>query len=208
MNLKSNPFIAWILRHWSTLLVAFILIGVFFYRYSFVKKKSDQDLLLQESIYSKWEQNPTNEEYFQELKALLQRNHDLHHSYDGLIAQKLLEMKKIEELPSFSKLPVEKLHKISADYAEFVKISLLITQEKWQEALVKAYDLNERLDEISYLKFCNLLRISLLEKSLNHSNRELKALAQLESMLAKKSSLLKESSLKDYIFQRKAHLSQ
>lgn len=208
MNLKSNPFISWTLRHWSTLLVAFILAGVFFYRYSFVKKKSNQDLLLKDSIYSKWEQDPTNEESFQELKDLLQRNHALHHSYDGKIAQKLLEMKKIEELSSFSKLPVEKLHKISEDHAEFVKISLLITQEKWQEALTKAYDLNERLGEISYLKFYNLLRISLLEKNLNHPNRELKALAELECMLSKKNSLITESSLKEYIFQRKALLNQ
>lgn len=207
MELKDNRFFLILKRHWSTILAGLILISVLFYRQVTNKKRTEQDLLLKDSIYAKWEKNPSDETNFQELEQLLKRNESLHKVYGSLIAQKLLEMHQADKVYEFSKKPVENLKEISPEYAEFAETSVLISQDKLNEALGRSYALDEKITEPTKLKFYNLLRISLIEKSLSHATEELKALNRLSAMLEEKEFLKEEKTYSEYISSRKHVLS-
>ncbi|PIS01847.1 MAG: hypothetical protein COT84_00025 [Chlamydiae bacterium CG10_big_fil_rev_8_21_14_0_10_35_9] len=207
MELKNNRFILILKRHWSTILAGLVLISVLFYRQATNKKRTEQDLLLKDSIYAKWEKNPSDEGNLQELEKLLKRNESLHHVYGSLIAQKLLEMQKVDKAYEFSKKPVENLKEISPEYAEFVETSLLISQNRLKDALMRSYELDEKITGFTKLKFYNLLRISLIEKSLSHKTEELKVLNRLSTMLENKEFLEEVQTYADYISSRKKTLS-
>jgi hypothetical protein len=181
---ESFSFKAWITRHWTTLLIVIVLIASFAYRYSAQKKKANEDLFFKDEIYSKWLKEPTNNEYFAELNKILDRNKDLHKIFDGVIAQKLIEIGQFEKVKIYSKLPLRYLNGEFPFFALFVENSILIAEKKYDLALKKSYELNDKIENVNgSLKIFNLLRISLLEKALDHKHDEYAALVKLKKIL-------------------------
>jgi len=202
---KAFSFKTWMARNWTTILIAFVLISSFAYRYSSQKKKAKEDLFFKDEIYSKWFKEPKNNEYFTELNRILDRNKELHKVFDGAIAQKLIEIGESEKVKAYSKVPLKCLSNEFPNHAIFVENSILIAEKKYEKALGKAYDLNDKIgSQGGLLKIYNLLRISLLEKMLDNPQAEHAALIELKQLLQKDTKKLnpEEVEVLDYLNKR------
>ncbi len=205
MMQKAFSFKTWMARNWTTILIAFVLISSFAYRYSSQKKKAKEDLFFKDEIYSKWFKEPKNNEYFTELNRILDRNKDLHKIFDGSIAQKLIEIGESEKVKAYSKVPLKFLSNEFPNHAIFVENSILIAEKEYEKALEKAYDLNAKIgSQGGLLKIYNLLRISLLEKKLDNPLAEHAALIELKQELQNDSKKLnpEEAEVMNYLKKR------
>lgn len=211
MLMRSFSFKSWITRHWTTVLIVFVLIVSFAYRYSMQQKKAKEDLLFKDTVYGKWFKDPMNSEHFEELTKLLDRNRDMHKNYDAPIAQKLMEIGEINKARSFSKVPLKRLKEDFPLYAIFVENSILIAEKKYSDALEKSYAIQDKIkDKECLLNIYNLLRIALLEKTLQHAEKEFAVLNELKSILDKLqgNSISEQEDLIHYLTKRIEVLKQ
>ncbi len=108
--------------------------------------------------------------------------------YAGTIAQRLITENRGDEAFFFLKQASSTLN---GNFSEFVNISSKIANHNMKEALVDGYRFKAKLaakkDISSILYPFTLLRISLLEKELNHPEKELLVLNELEKFLQEKS---------------------
>ena len=138
------------------------------------------------------------EDSLKSLKNILIRHPDLNSKYDAPIAQALL----IEQIPSeaniFAERVISRTKNNKMDYYDnFGKITFLIANNRYEEALNKSKELKEELDillnnqdvsDVDSLYAYNLLRIPLLEESLGKNEEALSSWKALKNYLYEDSS--------------------
>lgn len=123
-----------------------------------------------------------------EMHALLDQYPQVQAKYDGMIAQQLLIEKKFEEATPLIDRTFSRVASTASPYdIAYAKTSLLLAEGKTDEGLKEAYLLRQKmLEEIKpfggVLFAFNLIRITLLEKQLQHNDLELKAWNELKDM--------------------------
>ncbi len=185
--------IDWIKSHLTTVAAigAFIAVGVVGVS-KWIKGDSQVDYLAAEMAYDHWEGEKN--EHFIQLQKLIRKHPELHAKYDGAIAQKLLSNSEKGLATSYGKAALKRMGDFSPYYKDFSTCSLLIADQKLEEALQNAKVLKaamnsddrfweKKSDLIRHgciLYAYNLLRIAMLEKAAGTPQGELEAWAELK----------------------------
>ena len=199
--LEENVFIQWVTQHGPTVLIvvlaSLVVLGI---GYRFIgggSNKAEADYVNAENDYVIFKRGiaegtavATPEEAFQRLQQILKARPDLESKYDGLLAQTLINRGNLSEAKVYAD---RTLARTSRDhlplYADYAQTTLLIGQEQYKDALLKALQLKQQmLDAASaegqqagtqgfgnILFAFNLLRIAMLEQQVGTPEDELKA---------------------------------
>jgi hypothetical protein len=185
--------IEWVKTHLMTVagIGAFIAVGLIGIS-KWVKGNPQVDYLAAEMAYSHWEGDKN--EHFVELQKLIRKHPELHAKYDGAIAQKLLSQSEKGLATSYGKATLKRMGDFSPYYKDFSACSLMIADQKLEEALQSAKALKTSMDSDDrfwekkssvvrhgcILYAYNLLRIAMLEKVAGTPKGELEAWALLK----------------------------
>jgi hypothetical protein len=176
-----------------------------------------------ESAFSSWEASPEDEALYQSMKEAIRLVPALEKKYEAAIAQKLLDTDRLHEALRMANHSLDRIKGEIPFHAAFAGATLLIEEEKYQEALENAVALKEWMGPSfllepksgSLLYAHNLLRIASLQKELRNQPGEKAAWAEVESLLETKSPLAsailssftdKQVNLTHYIAERKKFL--
>jgi hypothetical protein len=190
----------WMTKHGRKL--AYALIGLFvllFFVYRMSAShhaKSEADYLSAFRDFAALEREsaannqPAAEDTLERMQLILQRHPELHAQYDGSLAQILINEGKIAEAMPFADATFLRMRKEGLPYyVDYAKTTLLISEQKYQEALTLAMQLKQSMlrDAASkeqhpeqrtfgsLLFAFNLLRIATLQQQLGNSEGELAA---------------------------------
>ena len=158
-----------------------------------IKGDAQVDYLAAEMAYHHWEGD--RNEHFTQLQKLIRKHPELHAKYDGAIAQKLLSHSEKGLATSYGKATLKRIGDFSPYYKDFSKCSLMIVDQKLEEALQNAKALKASMDGDDrfwekksdfvrhgcILYAYNLLRIAMLEKVAGTPEGELAAWAELKN---------------------------
>ena len=211
----DSPWIEWMSKNGKAVgytILIFLAIFFLIFRFSTGKQgKAEKDYFNAANEYAAF-QNTGNPEVLAKLSAILDRRPELHAQYDGLIAQKLLNLGQISDASEYAQ---KSFKRISVDnlplYQKFAATSLTISDKKYPEALEQALALKQSLKDQAadnYLISFNLLRIAMLYEKLGQKPEELKAWNEFTSFLTDTSTPLVKPltfgklSLADYIEHR------
>ena len=139
---------------------ALILLAAFFFigkRLNKGRVASTKDYLVAEQLLD----DPIN------LGEIVDRHHELQAKYGGRLAQLHLNEGNFELARSYAEALLKRTEDDANAYAQFTRTTLLIAEEKYQEALNQALALHEKIPEESHLLAAhNLLRIAILQDKL------------------------------------------
>lgn len=146
------------------------------------------------------ESTPTEQQAaFEQLSKILASRPELNSKYDAMVAQALMIQDKPQEAIPFAERTFARVSKDNLPlYIDFAKITLLIENKKYDEALSKSRDLKEKLlpkteeEPITTLSAYNLLRIAMLEQALDHKTEELQAWEELNNTLFNSKAILSD----------------
>ncbi len=190
-TLGEHPLMQWIANNGKILLYALLgLVALFIavLYFSFTSRiKAENDYLNAEKAYKSFASstNTNSSAPFNELNAILNREPDLHAKYDGLIAQVLLSRGQVKEAQLFANSALKRTAEENAPYyTDFTKISLIIGNGEYPQALENSEQLKQKMlsnaslppqerlfdDELFSL---NLLRIGFLNQQLQNPTAEL-----------------------------------
>lgn len=199
-SFDANSVIDWLAQNGKN--VIYVLLGlialfVLVYRVSSSNTaKSEKDYLQAATDFSAFvrdnaDDEPTTQESFKRLVALMSNHPELHSAYDGAIGQTLLNRGQTTEAKPFI---VNTLKRTQAEsltlYNKYASITLLISEAQYKEALEKSQALQQTmLDELhqgansehsfSEVLFAfNLLRIAMLQQQLGNDKEELQTWQQ------------------------------
>lgn len=217
---SKDKFVQFLVKHGYNALIGTGIIVVLLTAasYFFFKNKAseEKDYFFTQRIFNQFISG--NENAFKDLQKSIDKHPDLQAKYNALIAQNLLINKNVDLAQKYLKntLGEEKLH-----YKMYSDVSILIAQERYDQALEKAQELNGVLSEqknsnIHYgndLFVFNLLRIALLNQILEQQEAELLAWQELKNNTPLSEKILyvfsKDNlSLLDYIAQREKKLKK
>lgn len=182
--LEENQIIQWISENGRVLLIGFLFaIALFFtaYRFSsFGIVKSELNYINAENEYQRFmaEKNRVqSEETLKRLMGFMTTDPQLYAKYDGQIAEKLLVEGEVAKGLPFAKRALERTESESgSNFTNYSKNSLLIAEQKYEEALKKSLNLNDTMikegAENSLLFAFNLLRIGALQQELGLKKEE------------------------------------
>ena len=229
LSISKDTFVLWLQEnsqkiYWA-LIAALIPLALIFYFSSQNRKSTWENYLQAHFIYQKWAQNPAGEaESFQKLEKLLHRHPELCEKFGMHIAEKCITLNQGAMASHFAENALNQMKDKIPYHHLFAKTSIVIAEEKYEEALTDAVALKEKMeregvDEKESLLFSfNLVRIASLEKILGLSQRELQSLHAIRGWLeskkcapAAKNALLKvftenNLTLVDYINYRTAQI--
>jgi tetratricopeptide (TPR) repeat protein len=102
------------------------------------------------------------------LQAALKKHSDLRSRYDGAVAQKLLEQEEVASAMPYAKRALKRTEERAGPYHQFAKGSLLIAENRFEEALSASLALQEQIEggQNYLLHAYNTLRIAMLEEEL------------------------------------------
>jgi hypothetical protein len=185
--------IDWVKTHLTTVagIGAFLAVGVIGIS-KWVKGDAQVDYLAAEMAYHHWEGD--RNEHFIQLQKLIQKHPELHAKYDGAIAQKLLSNSEKGLATSYGKATLKRMGDFSPYYKDFSACSLMIADQKLEEALQSSKALKASMDGDDrfwekkselirhgcILYAYNLLRIAMLEKAAGTTKGELEAWVELK----------------------------
>ncbi len=197
-SLEEGALTEWLARYGKTIiygLVAFVAILILVYRLSTGHAvKAEQEYFQAANDYALFTQegptkdSPNTNDAFQRLLTIMARHPELHAAYDGALAQTLLNRGQLAEAKP---LAIATLERTKSDdlpmYSQYASASLLISEERYQEALDKSQALQQQMIETigrqpvaqersfgDELFAFNLLRIAMLEQQLGDTQAELK----------------------------------
>lgn len=208
---------------------AAFLTGIVFLIVHFASGPNAMTYAKAEEIFAQWEASPEDASLYSELRSAIRKNPALRFKYEAVMAQKLLDVKKIDEALEMAHRSLERVKDEAPFHAEFAYTSLLIAQGSYQEALEKAVALKEQIGTIfdlnslsgphliggSVLYAHNLVRIACLQQELKNRPGEKAAWEELENYLREatpvadlilKSFSEKQLNLTQYIAERKKNL--
>lgn len=186
----------WLAAHGKNIIYilgALIILLIAFYSFgSSQKAKQEQDYIQAAQDVALFVNAKTPQETaaateaYQRLNDIMTRHPELHAAYDGIIAQTLLNRSLITEAKPIA---LSTLKRISSDdlpfYGDFARTTLLISEQKDQEALASAQSLQKQMiDAINTLPVAqrsfgeelfamNLFRIGMLQQKLGDNAAEL-----------------------------------
>jgi hypothetical protein len=234
-SLEMPSFSAFIAKYFRIIMysIAFVMISLLLiYRVaSTSSSKAEHDYLSAASEYAAITTSHDKEKITSHLKNLqdtINRRAELHQKYDGLIAQTLLSEGLTEKASDYMGYALDSLE--DAPYLDsfksFSEISLLVSEEKYEEALTASYNLKKTLSELtseessSYktLYDYNLIRIAFLEQEIGSTEKELLVWQEVEDRVYKEENISSQHvadnfnknniSLLDYINERKDLISR
>lgn len=182
-----------------------------------------------EIVYSQWEATPQNEELYDKMRRSLLQVPALGKKYEATIAQKLLDVEKTEEAMKLAHRSLDRIKEETPFHAAYARNSLLIEQGAYQDALERAVQLKEQMNNAFDLPRMlenrlaggglvyvhNLLRIACLQQELKNKPGEKAAWEELEKFIESKSPLAdmvlgsfsdRKIDLTHYIAERKKQL--
>jgi len=182
-----------------------------------------------EETFAKWEASPEDETLYADLREAFRKIPSIRAKYEACIAQRLLDVKKIDEALEMASRSLERVKGETPFHAAFAQTSLLIARGAYQEALENAVALKEEIGTVfgikdltgsqliggSVLYAHNLVRIACLQQELKNRPGERAAWEELESFLGAgtpvahlilKSFSEKQLDLSQYIAERKKYL--
>lgn len=210
-SLDEHPLIQWMSDHGKTLLYALIglllLILLTIRWIAGSQSASEMDFLTAEKDFVtfasplKAGSDPSVQtQALQNLKKILSAHPELHAKYDGLLAEVLLIRGENAEALGFARSSLQR----TADendpfYTHFAQTNLLISENKFEEALKESLalkeamekqgsDLQNRLENIQFstlLYAYNLLRTGLLQQELSLHQEEAKTWQEWKQLLNK-----------------------
>lgn len=144
-----------------------------------------------EAMISKWKSSRHDENLYTSMQQALKSVPALQKKYEAAIAQRLINTHRLEDAVVMANRALLRVKEEVPLHASYGKISLLIEQEKYQEALEGAVALKERMgtsylekEQTGSLLFAyNLLRIAALQQKLKNKPGEKAALEELEAFL-------------------------
>lgn len=182
----ENNLVHWISENGKTILILFLaVVTLFFVAYRLSSGyivKSELNYINAENEFQRFiaEKNgPSMQESLNKLNAMLLAHPELHAKYDGLIAEKLLATANTEESLPFANAAINRtLSENSPFYSDYSTTTLLIAEQKYEEALKNSLNLKELLsknnDASNGLLFAfNFLRIGILQQQLGLEKDEL-----------------------------------
>lgn len=191
---SKDNFILWLQEngqkvYWA-LAVALIPFLLIFYFSSKERKSTWENYLQAHFTYQKWVQDPTGDpESFQKLEKLLNRHPELYEKFGALIAEKCVVLNQGALANRFAGNALSQMKERIPYHHLFTKTSIVIADEKYEEALEDAVALKEKMekegaDQKEPLLFSfNLMRIVSLEKTLGLAQRELQSLETVKAWL-------------------------
>jgi hypothetical protein len=154
-----------------------------------LKKKNAKDYFLAKASFENWKNAKTNSDELKELLRITKKHMHLTPSFEASIAQELIANDKVEEAKYFASFSIKRLEKNLPLHAIFAKGSILIANDKYKEALKGALLLKKQIKENAKAKDYdllygyNLLRIAVLQKSLDKKSQELISWQEFEKYL-------------------------
>jgi hypothetical protein len=176
-----------------------------------------------EMAYAKWSASPHDDQLYESMKEAIRSIPALQKKYEASIAQKLLNIDKINEALVLANQSLYRVKEEVPFHAMYAKTSLLIEQGNFQESLQQAVALKELMGSSflteqkagSLLYVYNLLRIACLQQELKNRPGEKAAWEELEAFLKTDSRLAQtlvesfsdqQANLNQYIAERKKAL--
>ncbi len=182
-----------------------------------------------EEVFAEWEASPEDGNLYRDLREAVRKVPSLRSKYEAVMAQKLLDVKKIDEALEMANRSLIRVKDETPFHSEFAHTSLLIAKGAYQEALEKAVALKEQIGSVfdvrNFSGEClvggpalyahNLVRIACLQQELRNRPGEKAAGEELEGFLKEgtpvarallKSFSEKQLDLTQYIAERKKYL--
>lgn len=197
-QVSNHPTFQWAIKNTTNILSGVLLfIAVIFFLYRIGandRTKAENDYYTAANAFNSVVTPPKNatpaerQENLEKLDKTLAIRPDLHSKYDAMVAQALLIQDHPQEAAPFAERTFNRVSKDNLPlYTEFAKITLMIEQKDYAQALSKSKQLKELLaknsDTTAILSTYNLLRLALLEKTLNKKSEELQAWQELSNAL-------------------------
>lgn len=193
-SLEDHPIFAWLEKNSRNILLTVIGIALLLglvYRYASSKNtQAEQDYFQAANAVELLKDSGKAPGALTDLQSILARRPELNAKYDGIIAQNLLlannvEFAKVYASKNFARIQEE----VSPLFLAYAKNSLIIEENKPQEALTQALALKEEMNKLGHensepqfgpeLYMFNLIRIAMLQHSLNKKQAESKSWEEL-----------------------------
>lgn len=200
-QITNHHFFEWVTKNGVNLLFGVMLLFsllFFLYRMSASDRiKAENDYLLAAKEYTtflsldgKATTPLAREEAFKGLEAIVERRPDMAAKYDALIAQALIARQEVDRALPFAKRTFQRTRGDHLPlYRDFAEATLLLSQNKGDEALAKSRDLAASIvekgekEEMAILYTYNLLREAMLQQSAGNREAELQAWQKLDNSL-------------------------
>lgn len=196
--LDEGVFIDWISRYKNAIfygLVIAVALLILFFRFSSGSRGKAEVNYLQAAkefqiAVSPKQQDPSIAEHaLSQLNAMMDQYPELHAAYDGTIAQTLLSRGQVAEAQPYAASTLERTRSDELSfYRSFAQTTLLIAQQKYEEARNQALSLQQKMEELLQTSWqqvemefgeelftWNLFRIGMLSQLLGDRAGELKA---------------------------------
>jgi len=189
-SLNENPTIQWVANNGSNILFALVLIviaGILFYRYNSQSTiGTTNEYIKADKLISTLERSPVPDpDSLDRLMEIMDKHPELHQKYDGNLTQILIKEGETEKAQEIASQMISRTTQSNLPlYADFAKTTLLINQEKYEDALKQAQSLDMKMKKEVELgadrKFgdtlyaYNLLRIGMIQQELGLKDQELK----------------------------------
>ena len=197
---ESNPLIEWLSAHKRQILFGFLALFtliVLSYRVIAARTlKAENDFFQAQIDFTRFQEKGIQPdeserglELFSQLETILKRHPELHAKYDGQLVQTLIIGQDIEKAHSFAQSIFQRTEQAHLDfYQQYAETSLLINEGKYQEAVLRTQQLQEKLNHqqinVSFgetLYLFNLIRLAMLYQQLNQPEEEWQAWETLQS---------------------------
>lgn len=227
---STHPIIEWLISHKKSFLWGFLIVlGCLILAYRLVAMRTlnaETDFFHAQKAFTQFQkegisQNPSASTDLEELKDIMQRHSELKPKYEGPLAQTLLIAGETNQAQIFAddifkRTKVDRLQ----FYQDYSRISLLMGEGRYTEALQQAQQLRLNLDQLSeqenpILYVFNLIRLAILYQQTDQIQKELQTWEELLNqphridalLVANQVFKMGQASLNQYIEERKKTLS-
>jgi len=187
---EEYPILHWIEKNGRLIflaLLAFAALLLFLYRHSSSQhSRAEQDYFQAANAIVQMKDPSKTSDALADLQAILSKHPELNARYDGPIAEDLLVANDLQQAAPYAEKVFQRVDKdLSPFYLQYAENSLSIAGGKKEEALQEARRLKERMQAADpkifgpALYLFNLIRIAMLEKTLNLKAEELKSWDEL-----------------------------
>lgn len=210
-HLSDHPAFQWVAKNATNILAGVaLLFAVLFFLYRMSasdKSQAENDYFSATKDFNTFISVDSSvtpiqrEEAFDQLNKVLNSRPNLQQKYDAMIAQALLTKERTDEAIPYADRTFKRIAKDNLPlYEDFSKITLLIGQKDYTQALGLTKTLKEKLntnkteDGISTLSTYNLIRLAMLEQALDNKTGELEAWDELNQSLYTPEAMLSASA--------------
>lgn len=186
----DHPLMQWVEKNGRMLLIALLaLISLLFFLYRQTASKhsqAEQDYFQAANAIVQMKDPAKTSEALADLQLILAKHPELNARYDGPIAEDLLVANNLNAAEPYAERTFQRVTSdMSPLYLQYAKTSLTIAAGKSEEALKEAFRLKGQLLDTNAKLFgpdlylFNLIRIAMLERTLNQKEEEHKTWDEL-----------------------------